>query len=90
MKKQDFNLSNRIIIGPGKPLRGGISESNQALHSYYRANRIESYIVSYSLQYPSFFFPGKKQTVDDVSDEDDDVSGSELEAEEYVYSDEEA
>ena len=71
VKKQDFNLSNRIIIGPGKPLRGGISESNQALHSYYLANRIESYIVSYSLQYPSFFFPGKKQTVDDVSDEDD-------------------
>ena len=71
MKKQDFNLSNRIIIGPGKPLRGGISESNQALHSYYRANGFQSYIVSYSLQYPSFFFPGKKQTVDDVFDKDD-------------------
>ena len=38
MKKQDFNLSNRIIIGPGKPLRGGISESNQALHDYFLSN----------------------------------------------------
>ena len=73
MKKQDFNLSKRIIIGPGSPLRGGISESNQALHSYYQSNGLQSYIVSYSLQYPSFFFPGKTQIVDDVFDEDDSI-----------------
>ena len=71
MKKQDFNLLNRIIIGPGKPLRGGISESNHALHDYFRSHGLQSYIMSYSLQYPAFFFPGKKQLIDDVANKDE-------------------
>ncbi len=54
----------RIIIGPGYPLRGGISESNQALDHFFQDSGEYSKIVSYSLQYPQFLFPGKKQTVD--------------------------
>jgi len=64
VKNQDFNLLNRIIIGPGYPFRGGISESNQALHNCFQENGKKSTIVSYSLQYPRLLFPGKKQTMD--------------------------
>ena len=31
-------MYKKIIIGPGYPLRGGISESNQALHSAFKDN----------------------------------------------------
>ena len=54
----------RIIIGPGYPLRGGISESNQALDKFFQDSGEYSKIISYNLQYPQFLFPGKKQTVD--------------------------
>ena len=57
-------MLKRIIIGPGYPLRGGISESNQALDHFFQDSGEYSKIVSYSLQYPQFLFPGKKQTVD--------------------------
>ena len=74
MKKQDFNLLNRIIVGPGLPLRGGISESNQGLHNYFISNGCHSYIVSYSLQYPKFLFPGKKQIIDEPIKDNNTVS----------------
>tara|TARA_B100000700_G_scaffold319580_1_gene414984 strand:- start:75 stop:1259 length:1185 start_codon:yes stop_codon:yes gene_type:complete len=64
VKNQDFSLLNRIIIGPGYPLRGGISESNQALNNYFQAIGQKSKIVSYSLQYPRIFFPGKNQSIE--------------------------
>jgi D-inositol-3-phosphate glycosyltransferase len=57
-------LLKRIIIGPGYPLRGGISESNQALDKFFQDSGEYSKIISYNLQYPQFLFPGKKQTVD--------------------------
>ncbi len=63
MKKQDFNYLNRIIIGPGYPLRGGISESNEALCKSFNQKEKTCQIISYSLQYPSILFPGKKQTI---------------------------
>lgn len=59
----------RIIIGPGYPLRGGISESNQALDKFFQDSGEYSKIISYSLQYPQFLFPGKKQTIDNPIDQ---------------------
>ncbi len=53
----------KIIIGPTYPLRGGISQSNYALQSYFEGQGEDVAIVSYSLQYPKWLFPGKKQTV---------------------------
>jgi len=50
-----------IIIGPAFPLRGGIANFNEALCKAYGKKQIESSIVSFSLQYPSFLFPGKTQ-----------------------------
>ena len=60
-------MVKRIIIGPGYPLRGGISESNEGLCDYFQANNQDCKIVSYSLQYPYFLFPGKQQTIENVS-----------------------
>ena len=55
-----------IIISPAYPLRGGISESTELLYKEYLKKGIDCQIISYSLQYPRFLFPGKKQTtVDD-------------------------
>ena len=53
-----------IIIGPAYPLRGGIAESNHALHNSFLKAGYSSEIISYSLQYPNFLFPGSKQTTD--------------------------
>ena len=53
--------SKNIILGPAFPLRGGIANFNNALCKAFVAEGIDSQIYSFSLQYPSFFFPGKTQ-----------------------------
>lgn len=73
IKNLDFNLLNRIIIGPAYPLRGGISESNQSLHECFKQEKGSSQIISYSLQYPKLLFPGKKQQIDSDCDNFDRV-----------------
>lgn len=50
-----------IIVGPGYPLRGGISKSNHRLAKAFADLGHDCEIVSFSLQYPSFLFPGKTQ-----------------------------
>lgn len=53
--------SKNIIIGPAYPLRGGIANFNEALCKAFNDEGIESSVVSFSLQYPGFLFPGKSQ-----------------------------
>lgn len=50
-----------IILGPGYPLRGGIAKSNHRLAKAFLDLGHSCEIVSFSLQYPSFLFPGKTQ-----------------------------
>ncbi len=50
-----------IIVGPAFPLRGGIANFNEALCRAIGKAGIESKIISFSLQYPNFLFPGKTQ-----------------------------
>ncbi len=50
-----------IIVGPAFPLRGGIANFNEALCRSMNAANIETKIISFSLQYPNFLFPGKTQ-----------------------------
>ena len=50
-----------IIVGPAFPLRGGIANFNEALCRAMNADGIDTKIVSFSLQYPNFLFPGKTQ-----------------------------
>jgi D-inositol-3-phosphate glycosyltransferase len=50
-----------IIIGPAFPYRGGIANFNNSLAVEYKSQGADVKIYSFSLQYPSFLFPGKTQ-----------------------------
>lgn len=50
-----------IIIGPAYPLRGGIANFNEALCRQMTLEGFDVKILSFSLQYPGFLFPGKTQ-----------------------------
>lgn len=50
-----------LIIGPAYPLRGGLATFNQRLAEEFIRQGDDCAIVSFSLQYPSVFFPGKTQ-----------------------------
>lgn len=50
-----------VIIGPAHPLRGGIADFNHALAQELQQQGHTVSIVSFSLQYPNFLFPGKTQ-----------------------------
>lgn len=54
-------MPSNIIIGSAYPLRGGIANLNEALCDNFNRAGITSEIVSFSLQYPFFLFPGKTQ-----------------------------
>lgn len=54
------------IIGPAHPLRGGgISTFNERLAEVLQTQGHDVNIYSFSLQYPSFLFPGKSQFTDE-------------------------
>jgi len=50
-----------VVIGPGHPLRGGLATFNQRLCKQFIDEGHECSIYSFSLQYPSFLFPGTTQ-----------------------------
>ncbi|MBP5677423.1 MAG: glycosyltransferase [Bacteroidales bacterium] len=50
-----------IILGPSWPYRGGIAASSERLACQYLAEGHEVEMVTFTLQYPSFLFPGKTQ-----------------------------
>jgi glycosyltransferase involved in cell wall biosynthesis len=50
-----------ICIGPAFPLRGGISNFNTTLCRNLAGAGHQASIISFSLQYPSFLFPGATQ-----------------------------
>ncbi|MEO5569372.1 MAG: glycosyltransferase [Bacteroidia bacterium] len=54
-------MKKNIIIGPAYPYRGGIANFNDALCKAFNEEGIESSIISFTLQYPGFLFPGKTQ-----------------------------
>jgi glycosyltransferase involved in cell wall biosynthesis len=57
---------NIAIIGPAHPLRGGgISTFNERLAEVLQEQGHTVTIYSFSLQYPSFLFPGKSQFTDE-------------------------
>ena len=57
--------SKIIIIGPAHPLRGGLATFNQRLAKEFTDTGHDCSIYSFSLQYPSFLFPGKTQYSDE-------------------------
>jgi glycosyltransferase involved in cell wall biosynthesis len=52
---------NIIIIGPAHPLRGGLATFDQRLAKEFSDEGFDCSIYSFSLQYPSFLFPGTTQ-----------------------------
>lgn len=56
---------NVIIIGPAHPLRGGLATFNHRLAEEFNRHGHRCSLVSFSLQYPSFLFPGKTQYSDE-------------------------
>jgi glycosyltransferase involved in cell wall biosynthesis len=52
---------NIFCIGPAFPLRGGIANFNTAVAKNFIDSGHRVSIISFSLQYPGFLFPGKTQ-----------------------------
>lgn len=50
-----------IILGTAWPYRGGIAAFNERLAHEYQAEGHDVEIITFTLQYPSFLFPGKTQ-----------------------------
>jgi len=56
------NASLKIfIVGPAYPLRGGPAQFNENLCAELNKAGHDAQIISYSLQYPNFLFPGSSQ-----------------------------
>ncbi len=63
-------MAKVIIIGPGHPLRGGgLTTFNHRLAKEFITEGHNCSIFSFSLQYPSFLFPGKSQYTDEPAPE---------------------
>lgn len=52
---------NIVIIGPANPYRGGIAKFNEMLAESLVVGNHSVTIANFTLQYPSFLFPGKSQ-----------------------------
>lgn len=53
-----------IIVGPAHPYRGGISAFGERLANEYKREGDDVEMYTFTLQYPSFLFPGKTQYSD--------------------------
>lgn len=57
-------MASIVILGPAYPLRGGIAAFNERLAQELIGMGHQVVIYTFSLQYPSFLFPGKTQLSD--------------------------
>ncbi|MBI1224821.1 MAG: glycosyltransferase [Bacteroidetes bacterium] len=62
-----------ILLSPAHPLRGGIAASTERLALEFQQAGHEVTIYSFSLQYPSFLFPGATQFSNDPAPPDLDI-----------------
>ena len=53
-----------IIVGSAYPYRGGLATFNERLAKEFAAQGDEVEVITFTLQYPSFLFPGKTQYSD--------------------------
>lgn len=58
-----------VIIGPAWPYRGGIAAFGERLAREYQRQGHEVELVTFTLQYPGFLFPGKTQYSTDPAPE---------------------
>ena len=50
-----------VIIGPAHPLRGGLASYDERLAREFMKEGYDTFIYTFSLQYPGFLFPGTTQ-----------------------------
>lgn len=63
-------MSSIIIIGPAYPLRGGLATYNERLAKAFTDQGHITEIFTFSLQYPSFLFPGTSQYSEEPAPQD--------------------
>jgi D-inositol-3-phosphate glycosyltransferase len=66
-------LPKIVLISPAFPLRGGIAASSERLAREFQAMGHQVVLYSFSLQYPSFLFPGKTQYAEGPAPQDLDI-----------------
>jgi len=54
-------MAHIVIIGPAYPLRGGLATYNERLALAFQEQGDTVEIITFSLQYPGFLFPGQTQ-----------------------------
>ncbi len=64
-----LNFKKVILLSPAHPLRGGIAAFSERLAQELQAQGAEVELISFRLQYPAVFFPGKTQFTDDPAPE---------------------
>ena len=62
-----------VIVGPAYPLRGGLCTYNERLCKGFNDRGDQCSILSFSLQYPNFLFPGKTQYSSDPAPENTEI-----------------
>lgn len=63
-------VKSLVIIGPGWPLRGGLAAFDHQLACTFKDKEVHSRIETFSLQYPSFLFPGTSQYTNEPAPKD--------------------
>lgn len=59
-----------VLIGPAHPLRGGLASYNERLARQFQSEGYDVVIYTFSLQYPSFLFPGTSQFSEEPAPQD--------------------
>lgn len=63
-----------IIVGTAHPYRGGLAAFNERLAYQYMQEGHEVEIITFTLQYPAFLFPGKSQYTNEAAPTDIKIS----------------
>ncbi len=66
-------VKNIVIIGPAHPLRGGLATFDERLARAFQEEGHQVSIITFSLQYPNFLFPGTTQFSSDPAPQDIDI-----------------
>ncbi|MEX2596823.1 MAG: glycosyltransferase [Salibacteraceae bacterium] len=65
MEIAEDNVKKIVVLGPAHPFRGGIADTNEAMARAFKNQGHSVDLITFSVQYPSFLFPGKSQFSDE-------------------------
>jgi glycosyltransferase involved in cell wall biosynthesis len=75
-KKQHSDLHTVILVGTAFPYRGGLASFNEMLIRTFSKQGKKAHIETFTVQYPSFLFPGKTQYSDSPKPTDIEIQRS--------------